>query len=155
MSGSTKGVLFLCVANSARSQMAEGLARALLPAARYKIFSAGSSPGSVNPFAIRAMEEVGIDLSEHRSKSIDAIPKSGIDIAITLCAEEVCPVFPHSIEQLHWPHPDPASTLIGSPQTSDEKFQPDDDPETLNRFREVRDSIRSKLVDFFGPDFEN
>ena len=85
-------ILFLCVANSARSQMAEGIARSLAPPG-VKVSSAGSSPASVRPQAIRALKEIGIDISGHRSKGLDSIDAGSVDAVITLCAEEVCPVF--------------------------------------------------------------
>ena len=84
-------ILFLCVANSARSQMAEGLARAKF-GERVRVQSAGSEPSHVNPLAIDALREVGIDISSHRSKSVDTIDPSSVDLVITLCAEEVCPM---------------------------------------------------------------
>jgi len=123
----------LCVANSARSQLAEGLARTLYGAAA-EVASAGSKPSRVNPYAIEVMQELGIDLSGQRSKSVDDIDPAGVDIVITLCAEEVCPVFLGKARRLHWPIPDPAS----------------DDPrlgrdELLGRFRTARDTIRGKL----------
>jgi arsenate reductase len=129
-------LLFLCVANSARSQMAEGLARSMY-GARAVVASAGSKPSRVNPYAIEVMKEIGIALDAHRSKSVDEVDPSSVDIAITLCAEEVCPVFFGSVQRHHWPIPDPAS----------------DDPaltrdEMLARFRTARDTIRDKLAAF-------
>lgn len=103
-----KRVLFLCVANSARSQMAEGLARAILPA-DLQVLSAGSKPATVNPYAIEAMKEIGIDISSHRSKSVDEIDVTGLDVVVTLCAEEVCPLLPGRVQRLHWPIADPAT----------------------------------------------
>ena len=100
-------VLFLCVANSARSQMAEGLARGL-GGDRLRVQSAGSEPSRVNPLAVRVMAEIGIDLSGHRSKPVAEIDPSTVDTVITLCAEEVCPVFLSAARRLHWPLPDPA-----------------------------------------------
>jgi arsenate reductase len=130
-------ILFLCVANSARSQMAEGLARHHFGDAAH-VQSAGSTPWRVHPLAIRALAEEGIDISAQRSKSIDEIDLSSVDVVITLCAEEVCPVVP-GIRQLHWPMPDPA---MGA-GTEEERLQ---------RFREVRDMIRSRLLSFeFEP----
>lgn len=126
-------ILFLCVANSARSQMAEGLARSLL-GSRHNIQSAGSAPSFVNPWAIKAMAEIGIDISAHHSKSVDSIDVSGIDLIVTLCAEEVCPVVPGRVHRLHWPIPDPATN---EPGISDEAM--------LERFRRARDEIRQKL----------
>jgi arsenate reductase (thioredoxin) len=134
--GRKPGILFLCVANSARSQLGEGLARMLL-GDRAVIQSAGSKPSRVNPYAIEVMKEIGIDLAGHASKSVDSIDPATVDTVITLCAEEVCPVFLSKARRLHWPIPDPAS----------------DDPsltrdELLARFRTARDTIRSKLEQF-------
>lgn len=126
-------LLFLCVANSARSQMAEGIARARLgPGVRVQ--SAGSVPTRVNPLAIQALDEIGIDIRAQHSKSVDTIDPASVDVVITLCAEEVCPVFLGRATRLHWPLPDP----VGAP--------PD---EALARFREVRDEIL-KRIDEFG-----
>ncbi|HEV8264528.1 MAG TPA: arsenate reductase ArsC [Gemmatimonadales bacterium] len=116
-------VLFLCVANSARSQMAEGLARALAPPG-YRFFSAGSEPGVLNPLAVRALAEQGIDIAHHRSKGVDDVPLAEVDTIVTLCAEEVCPVVPGSVRRLHWPLPDPAD---------------------LASFRSTRDELRRRL----------
>ena len=129
-----KKILFMCVANSARSQMAEGLARKLL-GNKASIQSAGSRPAIVNPFAIKAMAEIGIDISRHRSKSVDEIDPSTVDTVITLCAEEVCPVFLGKAERIHWPLPDPG---LGK-NTDDEKIQ---------SFRDVRDEILNRLNKF-------
>jgi arsenate reductase len=130
------GILFLCVANSARSQMAEGLARTMF-GDRATIQSAGSQPSRVNPYAIEVMHEVGADLARHTSKSVDTIDPSSVDVVITLCAEEVCPVFLGQARRLHWPIPDPAST---DPTLSR--------ADMLRRFRTARDTIRAKLEDF-------
>src|ERR1041384_1930314 len=92
MTAARPSLLFLCVANSARSQIAEGLARQRF-GDRVTIQSAGSRPSSVNPCAIEVMREVGIDLALHTSKSVDTIDPSGVDVVITLCAEAVCPVW--------------------------------------------------------------
>jgi arsenate reductase len=130
-------VLFLCVANSARSQMAEGIARALAPAA-VKVSSAGSQPSRLNPHAVAALAEIGIDISGHRSKSVDEIPPGDVDAVITLCAEEVCPVWLGKATRLHWGLPDPA----GAGAT---------DAERLQAFREVRDELRRRLAAAFAP----
>jgi arsenate reductase len=127
-------ILFLCVANSARSQMAEGLARHLFGDAA-QVESAGSAPSAVNPLAMAAMRELGIDISTQRSKGLDQVDARAVDIVITLCAEEVCPVLPGRVERLHWPLPDPA----GGPGT---------DQERLSRFRDVRNEIRARLLRF-------
>ncbi len=128
-----KSILFLCVANSARSQMAEGLARKLL-GDRINFESAGSRPSRVNPYAIEVMREEGVDLTTHVSKSVETIDPQTVGVVITLCAEEVCPLFLGSVRRLHWPIPDPAS----------------DDPtlsrdEMLARFRTARDQIKTRL----------
>jgi arsenate reductase len=128
-------VLFLCVANSARSQMAEGIARVIAPAS-VKISSAGSRPSRLNPFAVKAMAEVGIDISGHASKSVDDIPPDDVDAVITLCAEEVCPAWLGNATRLHWGLPDPAQAGTS-------------DAERLQAFREVRDELRSRLAVVF------
>ncbi len=131
-----KSVLFLCVANSARSQMAEGLARALF-GDRVPVESAGSEPSTVNPYAIEVMRELGIDLGMHRSKSVQTIDPATVGTVITLCAEEVCPAFLGSARRLHWPIPDPASKDPSIPRD-----------EMLRRFRTARDTIKAKLEAF-------
>lgn len=128
-----ESILFLCVANSARSQMAEGLARWIF-GDRARVQSAGSAPSTVNPYAIEVMRELDIDLSTHRSKSVETIDPSTVTTVITLCAEEVCPAFLGAAQRLHWPIPDPAS--------SDPSLSRD---EMLKRFRTARDTIRAKL----------
>jgi thioredoxin type arsenate reductase len=130
-----KGILFLCVANSARSQMAEGIARSLAPLG-FKILSAGSRPTSVRPEAIQVLQEIGIDIASHRSKSVAEISPAEVDTVITLCAEEECPVFFGKAERLHWGLPDPAAAK-GS------------DPEVLSAFRNVRDMLRQKIMELF------
>ncbi|MBL0311239.1 MAG: arsenate reductase ArsC [Holophagaceae bacterium] len=127
-----KSILFLCVANSARSQMAEGLARQMFPGLR--IQSAGSQPSRVNPYAIEVLAEQGIDASAHTSKSVQDIEPNSVDLVVTLCAEEVCPLFLGKAERIHWPIPDPASD------------DPSLTPEDLRvRFRAGRDEIRRRL----------
>ena len=126
-------VLFLCVANSARSQMAEGLARHLFGDA-VRVQSAGSSPSRVNPFAVEAMGELGIDLGGHASKSAESIDPDSVDLVITLCAEEVCPVFLSSAPRMHWPLQDP-----------DRKHEDLTHEERLRHFRVARDRIRARL----------
>lgn len=130
-------ILFMCVANSARSQLAEGLAKKLFPQA--EIQSAGSHPGKLNPYAVSVMGEVGIDISSHFSKSTDDLsPKFLVDLdyVITLCAEEVCPVLVSKAKKLHWPFPDPATR------------EPIGDDEALQRFRSARDAISARLQQF-------
>jgi arsenate reductase len=135
-SGKRHHILFMCVANSARSQLAEGLAKNLFgPAA--VIESAGSQPSKVNPLAIQSLKEVGVDISAHDSKSVDDLSPQfleQLDYVITLCAEEVCPILVSKAKKLHWPHPDP-----GKKGTEEEKLQ---------SFRDVRDAIMEKLLAF-------
>lgn len=100
-------ILFLCVANSARSQMAEGLARHLLGQGA-EIISAGSAPTKPNPYAIEAMKDRGIDITTHTSKSVASLDAAAFDYVITLCAEEICPWLPGKTRRLHWPIDDPA-----------------------------------------------
>lgn len=130
-------ILFMCVANSARSQLAEGLARQIFPKA--EIESAGSHPGKLNPCAVTVMKEIGLDISKHYSKSVDQLsPRfiAELDYVITLCAEEVCPTLVSKAKKLHWPHPDPATK------------EPLSESESLQRFRMARDAIRARLEDF-------
>ena len=131
-----KTILFLCVANSARSQMAEGLARQLF-GSRIAVQSAGSEPSKVNPYAIEVMREVGVDLTTHHSKSVQTIDPATVGTVITLCAEEVCPVFLGRARRLHWPIPDPASKDPSIPRD-----------EMLTRFRTARDQIEARLEVF-------
>jgi arsenate reductase len=130
-----KHVLFLCVANSARSQMAEGIARSLAPKG-VTVSSAGSVPTQVRPQAVEALREIGIEISSHRSKSVQDIDASSVQAVITLCAEEVCPVFLGRAWRVHWGLSDPAS-VQGSPG------------ETLQAFRNVRDHLRERLTYLF------
>jgi len=132
----SKSILFLCVANSARSQMAEGLARKMF-GDRVPVQSAGSEPSIVNQYAIEVMKELGIDLGTHTSKSVQTIEPQTVGTVITLCAEEVCPVFLGKARRLHWPIPDPASKDPSIPRE-----------EMLARFRTARDTIREKLERF-------
>ena len=113
--------------------MAEGLGRMIF-GQRIPVQSAGSTPSSVNPYAIEVMRELGVDLSTHHSKSVDTIDPTAIGTVITLCAEEVCPVFLGKVRRLHWPIPDPASM--------DSNLSRED---MLARFRTARDTIRNKL----------
>jgi arsenate reductase len=131
-----KRVLFICTKNSARSQMAEGLVNHDL-AERFQAFSAGTDPSSVHPLAIEAMQEVGIDISHHRSKSMDEFVRESFDYVITLCdqANESCPVFFGGARRLHMGFPDPAAAGVT-------------DEEKRGIFRKVRDQIRKKVEEF-------
>jgi phosphate transport system protein len=127
-----RGVLFLCVANSARSQIAEGWARKLVPPGM-RIWSAGSQPApAVNPYAVRVMQEVGIDISSQQPKRISDVPLGDVDTVITLCAEEICVLPPSGLIRLNWALPDPAAAT-GSEQ------------EIEAAFRKIRDELREKI----------
>jgi len=130
-----KGILFLCVANSARSQMAEGIAKSLAPSG-VKIWSAGSRPTSVRLEAVEVLREIGIDISSSRSKSVSEIPPAEVDTVVTLCAEEACPVFLGKADRLHWGLPDPAAAA-GS------------EADRLSAFRETRDELRRRIEVLF------
>ena len=128
----------MCVANSARSQMAEGLAKSIF-GAQAEVESAGSNPSHVNPLAIEVMKEIGVDITRHYSKMADDLsPRflTNLDYVITLCSEEVCPVLVSKAKKLRWPFPDPA----GQDHLSKDA--------QLDRFREVRNAIQSKLNEF-------
>jgi arsenate reductase len=127
-----RGLLFLCVANSARSQMAEGIARALAPSS-VVVHSAGSQPTRVRPEAVAVLSEIGIDTSTHRSKHVSEIPPDQIDTVITLCGEEECPLFLGRATRLHWGLPDPAGAS-GS------------DADRISAFRQTRDELRRRLA---------
>jgi arsenate reductase len=128
-------VLILCTGNSARSQMAEGLLRAL-GHGTLDVYSAGSKPGFVRPEAIAVMAEAGIDISGHRSKHVDEFAGQTFDWVITVCdnARDTCPVFPGG-QRIHWSFPDPAS-VDGS------------ESERLDAFRKVLAMIRPKFAEF-------
>lgn len=128
-----KGILFLCTGNSCRSQMAEGFAKKML-LKNMKIFSAGLEPKGVHPMAIKVMQEVGIDISQQKSKNISEIPLDKINMVITLCgdAAERCPIFPGKVKKIHWELEDPAKA-----QGSQE--------EIIKIFQKVRDKIKSYM----------
>jgi arsenate reductase len=129
-------VLFLCTHNSARSQMAEGLLRNMA-GERFEVFSAGTEKTRVQPLAIDAMREIGIDISEHTSKTLEAFAGRTFDYVITVCdrANESCPVFPGATRRIHWSFDDPTAGT-GS------------DEEKLRVFRTVRDAIQDRLRAF-------
>ena len=132
-------ILFLCVGNSARSQIAEGLAKDMLPKS-YDIRSAGSKPAkNIHSDAIFVMNEIGIDISSHKTKSIESLDMGFInklDHVITLCAEEVCPIVPKSTNTLHWPNEDPDNDSYTKTQSE-------------NAFRKTRENIFNLLKKFF------
>lgn len=129
-------ILFLCIHNSCRSQMAEGLMRHLA-SERFESFSGGLEATRVHPTAIGVMAELGIDISGQHSKTIDDLSDQGFDYVVTTCheAQEACPTWPGEAEMLHWPFPDPAS----AEGTEEER---------LKAFREVRDTIRARVAEF-------
>jgi arsenate reductase len=127
-------ILFLCTENACRSQIAEGLVNHDL-AGRVKAYSAGVSPKTVNPRAVAAMRELGMDISRHFSKSVDDLPEKDFDLVITVCdqAQEQCPLFPGETEVIHVGFPDPAKA------TGTEE-------EIMVEFRRVRDDMREQLI---------
>ena len=133
-----RGVLFLCVANSARSQLAEGIARFLAPPG-VAVWSAGSQPTRVRPEAIAALAEIGVNISHHRSKTVSEIPAAEVDTVITLCGEEECPVFLGKARRLHWGLPDPAG--VGGSEA-----------DRADAFRRTRDELKRRLVAVFAQD---
>ena len=137
LSRQKKKILFLCTNNSARSQMAEGLLKAL-GNNDYEVYSAGISPSRVNPYAIKVMAEIGIDISNSRSKSIDVFQGEEFYYVVTLCdhAKKTCPFFPDSKEHLHKNFTDPAGIEEG-------------EDELLNIFRGVRDEIKDWIEKTF------
>jgi len=119
------GVLFLCVQNSGRSQIAEGWAREFLPLA-CPVWSAGSSPAAnVHPTAVAVMQEAGIDISAQTPKRLSDVPFADLGVVITLCAEQVCPPLPPTVRHLNWTYPDPVD------ETS---------------FRQVRNALRHRIA---------
>ena len=132
-------VLFLCTGNSCRSQMAEGLLRHLA-GDRFEVASGGTRPAGLNPEAVEAMKELGIDISHHRSKNVDEFVGQPLDWVITVCdlAKESCPVFPGAVSRLHWSFEDPAAAT-GSPE------------ERWAVFRRVRDDIAERIREFIEP----
>jgi arsenate reductase len=131
-----KKVLVLCTGNSARSQMAEGLLRHQ-GGDRFEVFSAGTKPSQVRSEAIAVMNEIGIDISAHRSKSVDEFVDVDLDFVITVCdsAKESCPIFPGETMRLHWPFDDPAA-VEGS------------DVAKMAAFRRIRDQIHGRIMVF-------
>ena len=130
-------VLFLCTANSARSQMAEGLLRHYA-GDRFEVYSAGLEPKRINPYTLRVMDEIGIDLHDQRSKSVSTyLGRMVFSYVITVCsnAEANCPIFPGYTIRMHWPFDDPAAAT-GS------------DDEKMARFRDARDRIAARIQDW-------
>lgn len=128
-----KGILFLCVANSARSQMAHGIARQLL-STEIQVESAGSAPTHVNPLAIQAMKEIGIDISSHHSKAFNQVNLHSFDLVITLCEPQVCPTPPEGVLVIHIPHAEPGATI--------------------EQFRAIRDVLRDTIAEILTPSLQ-
>jgi len=130
-------VLFLCVHNSARSQMAEALLKKIA-GDRFEVFSAGLEPGKLNPLAVKVMDELKIDISKNRTKSVGEFLQRELDYVITVCDQsnaQRCPFFPGDVKRLHWSFPDP-SGLTGSEE------------EKLVETRKIRDAIHRKVKEF-------
>ncbi len=130
-------VLTLCTANSARSQMAEGILR-WLGGGAVESYSAGTHPGRLHPFAVRVMREIGVDISGQHSKSVAEFVGRPIDVVITVCddAAEECPTFPGNVERIHWSVPDPAAA--------------EGDEAKLVTFRAVRDGLVERFRAFLS-----
>lgn len=148
-------VLFLCTHNSARSQMAEGLLRHIY-GYRYEVFSAGATPTRVNPFAVKAMGEIGIDISKHRSKSIEEFRGKDIDLVVSVCESSVKVICPFCSSPIVGDRPE----IIGKTLPGAKRYlhQPFSDPsevegsdeEKLAAFRRTRDDIRKWILDYFA-----
>ena len=136
-------ILFLCVGNSARSQMAEGLAKEIL-GSNHKVESAGSIPsGKVHPNAIATMREIGIDISNQTSKSIESLDAEfidSLDFVITLCAEEICPVMQNSAKKIHWINEDPVNKNYSEGQSKE-------------AFKKVRNNLFNLIKKFYVMHF--
>jgi arsenate reductase len=117
--------------------MAEGLFRQFA-GSTYEVYSAGTRPSTVNPLAIKAMSEIGIDISHHRSKSVDEFLDKSFDLVITVCdnAKKSCPFFPGAAKRLHWPFDDPAKAVVS-------------EDERMKIFERVRDEIQARIALFF------
>ncbi len=129
-----KKILFLCTGNSCRSQMAEGWAKTLLPQGSFEIYSAGIEAHGLNPKAVSAMKEAGVDISAQRSKRLDELKDVEFDLVITVCgdANEQCPVFPGKARVLHAGFDDPPALEAGAK----------DEEEAFGHYRRVRDEIK-------------
>ena len=131
-----KNIIFICTGNACRSQIAHGLLQNLAKD-RFNVFSAGSHPNRVHPMSIKVMEEIGIDISHHKSDHIDEYLDKGIDIVITVCdnANKLCPIFPGNVERLHWSIDDPFRGW-------------DYNENQMESFRVTREEIKARILDF-------
>lgn len=136
----SKRVMFVCTGNSARSQMAEGLARKM-GRGKIEVFSAGLEPKGLHPVAVKVMGDIGIDISMHASKLIDPDLLRTMDVVITLCgdARDRCPVLPPGVAHVHWPLPDPAA--VEGPEDT-----------VLDAFRDVRIELQERIAAFLHDD---
>lgn len=128
-----QSILFLCVTNAVRSQIAEGLARKMFPG--LCVMSAGSRPAPIHPMTVQVLQEIGVDASTWTAKPVDQVDPASVGVVITLCAEEVCPAPLGNVDRLHWPLPDPADPSLG-------------EEEQLDRFRGTREAIARMLRAF-------
>ena len=133
-----KRILFICTHNSARSQMAEAFLKTLFPE-RFEVYSAGTQPGKLNPFVVKAMVEVGMDISGNHTKSVDEFKGDKFDLVVTVCdqAKETCPYFPGALGYLHRNFEDP-STFTGSEE------------EIMEKVRQVLENIKNWILETFG-----
>ena len=131
-----KNIIFICTGNACRSQIAHGLLQNLAKD-RFNVFSAGSHPSRVHLMSIKVMEEIGIDISHHKSDHIDEYLDKGIDIVITVCdnANKLCPVFPGNVERLHWSIDDPFRGW-------------DYNENQMESFRVTREKIKARILNF-------
>ena len=131
-----KNIIFICTGNACRSQISHGLLQKLAKD-RFNVFSAGSHPSRVHLMSIKVMEEIGIDISHHKSDHIDEYLDKGIDIVITVCdnANKLCPIFPGNVERLHWSIDDPFRGW-------------DYNENQMESFRVTREEIKARILDF-------
>lgn len=137
-----KKILFLCANNASRSQMAEGMAKKAL-ADRFEVHSAGIQPMPMNPLAVKTMGEVGIDISQQKSKSINQVPWKEMDIIVTLCntSAKSLPALPATVQRLHWPVPDPVT------MTSHYGFKSTAEGKQI-AFKEIREMLQKRIDEF-------
>ena len=131
-----KNIIFICTGNACRSQIAHGLLESIA-GDKFEVFSAGSYPSQVHPMSIKVMEEIGIDISNHKSNLVNDYLTTGIEIAITVCdnANITCPIFPGNVKRLHWSINDPFKGL-------------DFDDNEIQSFRETREEIKERIIRF-------
>lgn len=127
-----RSILFLCTGNACRSQMAEGFAHAMMPKG-WRVYSAGTMAAGVHPFTVAVMKEIGIDIADQYSKTVEELPLGEIDYVVTLCgnARNRCPVFPRTVTREHWPIDDPVGAIGGEG--------------AMDAFRRVRDDIKHRM----------